>query len=274
MSSEKTEIICAYCGSVWDYAAHETCPYCAATPDLKQIKAARAAAAKRKKQDEEVVTSKNPGVLLSMWVASKLKLWLIILAALVVIPIVISIILAIVPSSAKKINPQVVDNIEITSHSVGEEFKVVEYLTVTVEEPALLFSESSLGVMIPEDHAVLLVKATAKSDGKSHSLYSLRNEEYAEIYETPYLIVNDTAYQAVSVTSFSNMQLPEPELNALIRLDPGNSIKAEAGYLCYIVPKGTTNCTINFASKHYQDKLQYLDAIHSVALTVEEVSAE
>ncbi|MGN0682128.1 MAG: hypothetical protein ACI4JY_00505 [Oscillospiraceae bacterium] len=273
MSSEKTEILCAYCGSVWDYGAHEICPYCAAAPDMKQIKAARAAVAKRKSNEE--VTSNKPGVLMAMWVASKLKLWLIILAALIAIPIVVNIILAIVPSSAKKLNPQVVDNIKITPHSVGEEIKVVDYLTVTVSEPsALLLTESSLSVMIPETHAALLVKVTAKSDGKSHSLYSIKDEEYAEIYETPYLVVNDTAYQAVSVTSFSNMQLPEPELNALIRLDPGYSIKAEAGYVCYIVPKGTTECTINFASKHYQDKLQYLDAIHSVALTVEEVSAE
>ncbi|MGN1110015.1 MAG: hypothetical protein ACI4QY_00040 [Oscillospiraceae bacterium] len=275
MSSEKTEIICAYCGSVWDYGAHEICPYCAAAPDMKQIKSARAAAAKRKKQNEEVVTSKNPGVLLSMWVASKLKLWLIILAVLIVIPIVVNIILAIVPSSAKKLNPQVVDNIKITPHSVGEEIKVVDYLTVTVSEPsALLLTESSLSVMIPETHAVLLVKVTAVSDGKSHSLYSIKDDEYTEIYETPYLIINDTAYQPVSLSSFNDLNLPEPELNALIRLEPGYSIKATAGYLCYFVPKDTSVCTINFASKHYQDKLQYLDAIHSVALTVEEVSAE
>lgn len=274
MSSEKTEIICAYCGSVWDYGAHEICPYCAAAPDMKQIKAARAAAAKRKSNEE--VTSNKPGVLMAMWVASKLKLWLIILAALIVVPIVVNIILAIVPSSAKKISPQVVDNIKITTHSVGEEIKVVDYLTVTVSEPsALLFTESSMSALIPDTHAALLVKVTATGDGKSHSRYSSKGlEDGAGIYDEPYLIINDVAYNPVSTSSFSALKSPEPELNALIRLDPGYSIKAAAGYLCYIVPKDTTACTINFTTKHYQDKLEYLDEIHSVALTVEEVSAE
>ncbi len=269
MTTEKTEIVCAYCGSMWIYGEEDKCPNCAASPDIKQIEAARKKAAKQAKQKDTIATGGIIG-----WVASRFNIWLI--AALVMfigIPM-LSIIVSIIVPPPSLATPQIVENVEIVDHTVGEEIEVVEYLKVKVSEPtAILMPDSSLSPLMPDEYCPLLIKISAQGDGEFRSFYSRDADEYMEFSEAPYIIADGVAYKPVSKYRMEDINISEPELKAIIDLERGDGVTALSGYLCYFVPKTTKSCTINFESKYQHKGVYTLDKIHSVDLEVKEVSA-
>lgn len=271
MSAKKTGIQCTYCGSIWNYDAHEKCPYCGASPDMKQIEIALEREVTQIKRQTEAESINNPGKTLSYLVASKLKLWVVLLAAFIIGPFILFFIMSSIPRQKPSADLQVVNNVEIVNHTAGTEFNVNEYLSVNVTEKALLLKDSSISALIPETHTVLLIKVSAKSDGVSHSFYSLKNNETAEIFGIPYIIADNVAYSPVSQYQFDDLNIVEPELKNIITIDPSYGITAQSGYLCYIVPKDISTCTINFEDAHYTELIRYLDCVHAVDLTVEEV---
>lgn len=271
MSSNKTEIKCSYCDSVWDYDSNDKCPYCGAAPEMEQIDIALEREANQIKQQTEAETIKNPGKALSAWVASKVGLWAGLLAAFFIVPFVLFGVMSCVPKQKPSVDVQVVDDVKIVNHAAGTEFYVTDYLSVNVAEPkALLLKESSISALIPETHAALLIKVTAKSDGKSHSIYSLKKDENAEIFGVPYIIADNVAYKPISPNDTNDLNITEPELKNITRIEPGYIITAQSGYLCYIVPKDITTCTIYFEDTHYTKLVRNLDCVHAVELTVEE----
>ena len=272
MSADKTEIRCLYCDSIWNYDEHEKCPFCGAAPDINQIEIALEREAQQIKRQTEAQSIKNPGKTLSYWVASKLKLWVILLVAFIFGPFTLYLIMSGVPKQKPTVDLQVVNDVEIVDHTAGTEFNVNEYLSVNVSDSkALLFKDSSISALIPETHALLLIKVSAKSDGENHAFYSLKSDETAEIFGIPYIIADNVAYSPVSKHRFSDFNIVEPELKNIITIDPSYSITAQSGYLCYIVPKDINTCTINFEDAHYTNLIRYLDCVHAVDLTVEEV---
>ena len=272
MSSKKTEILCAYCDSVWDYSKNEKCPYCGAAPDLKQIEAAHAREAKQIKQNTEAAAIKNPGKALSVWVASKLWLWVILFLAFTIIPFISLIIFKSIPSPKPAVSPQIVESVDVVKHLSGEEFSVTDYMSVNVaNSSAKVLKNSSINALIPENYKILLIKISAKGDGKSHSLNYIKNGESAEVFGEPYIISDGVAYNCVETYDLKNLTVFEPELSNVIMLDSDYRVSAVSGYLCYIVPVETSSCTIYFESAHYTKKLRYLDKVHAVELTVEEV---
>lgn len=271
MNANKTEIQCPYCDSVWDYNAYDKCPYCGAAPDMEQIDKAHKRETQQIKQQTEAEAIKNPGKALSTWVASKLPLWLALLAILFVGPLVLFGVVSCVPKQKPSVDLQVVDEPEIVKHSPGTDFNITDYLSVNVSQPdALLLKESSISTLIPEDYAALLIKVSAKGDGESHSIYSLKKNETARLFGVPYIIADNVAYTPVASHYFRDLNISEPELKNLTNIEPGYSITAQSGYLCYIVPKDVTDCTIFFEDVHYTKLVRYLDCIHAVELTVKE----
>ena len=93
MSADKTEIRCLYCDSIWNYDEHEKCPFCGAAPDINQIEIALEREAQQIKRQTEAQSIKNPGKTLSYLVASKLKLWVVLLAAFIIGPFILFIII-------------------------------------------------------------------------------------------------------------------------------------------------------------------------------------
>ncbi len=271
MNANKTELRCPYCDSVWDYSAHDKCPNCGAAPDMEQIDKARKREAQQLKQQTEAEAIKNPGKALSAWVASKLVLWLVLLVVLFVVPLVVFGVSSSMPKQKPSVDLQTVEKAEIVNHAPGDDFHITDYLSVNVTEPdALLFKDSSISAFIPEDHAALLVKVSAKGDGESHSIYSLKNNETAEFFGIPYIIADNVAYIPASSHYFNDLNISEPELKNLANIEPGYSITLQSGYLCYIVPKDIKTCAICFESVHYADLVRYLDCVHTVELTVKE----
>lgn len=273
MSSKKTktEIQCAYCDSVWDYSAYDKCPYCAAAPDMEQIEKAHAREVRKIKQKTEAESIKNPGKALSTWVASKVGLWAALVAVFVIGPFVLYCILTGLPKPKPSVEVQTVDSAEIVKHTAGTEFNVTSYLSVNVTEPsALVLKNSSISALIPEKYAALLVKVSVKSDGKNHGFYSVKKEDNAEVFGTPYIIADNVAYLPITSTDLRDLNITEPELKNVIKIDPDYSITANIGYLCYIVPENIGTCAIYFETAHYKNLIRRLDCIHAVELTVEE----
>ncbi len=271
MSQNKTEIQCPFCDSVWDYSTYDKCPNCGAAPDMEQIDKARKREAQQIKQRTEAEVITAPGKALPAWVASKLPLWLVLLVILFAAPLVIFGVSSSMPKQKPSVDLQLVEKADIVNHAPGDDFNITGYLSVNVTEPdALLLKESSISAFIPEDHAALLVKVSAKGDGESHSIYSLRKGETAEFFGAPYIIADNVAYTPVSSHYFNDLNISEPELNNLDDIEPGYSITVQSGYLCYIVPKEVKTCAICFESVHYTGLVRYLDCVHTVELTVKE----
>lgn len=272
MNLKKTEIKCAYCDSVWDYSKYDKCPFCGAAPELNEVDKAHHRELEQIQQKAEAEAVKNPGKALTNWVASKMKLWIIIMLCLTIVPIIFLCIMSSVPSKKPTVDLQVVDEVKTVTHPVGEEFNVTDYMSVNVLDPnALLLTESSVSSFIPEDYALLLIRTSAKGDGSYYGLRGIKDKEYVKCFGVPYVIADNVAYEPIMQSHLNDFSITEPELRNIITINPNYSLTLASGYLCYIVPNDISSCTINFEEVHYTNTIRFLDCVHTVELTVEEV---
>ena len=110
-------IECEYCGSVYDFSKHRTCPGCAAVPSKEQVAAARAAAKAEMSENKGTETVRVVYKSRFMNVAVKL------------IPVCIALILisALMPFIAKKsIGSSIAKNYQTVDEPVYNDFQLNE----------------------------------------------------------------------------------------------------------------------------------------------------
>lgn len=187
-------IECNYCGSVYDYKEHNSCPNCAAIPDKEQISAAKAEAYAAAKAEADaklaaelkLAAAKNavPVPHTGKFMRTLIKLiplWVAVIFTVIWIPGILKSV------SNKNIvqSLQVIDEPNYAVHEMGESFVYDKIFTVTADE-FFIVEGDAVNALLPDGFKLLVVHVMTTTDGSkgendyygiNYSRYTITEEE-------------------------------------------------------------------------------------------------
>lgn len=257
-------IECSYCGSVFDYSEHRSCPNCAAIPDKAQINAAKAEARAAAKAEAEaklaaelkLAAAKNPTAVpptgkLMKKLIKLIPVWIVFILAFIWIPDIK------IRSDEKKIvqNLQIIEEPEYKEQQLGVPFIYDNFFEVTVDEFNIADSEA-VNALLPEGYKLLTVHITASSDGTGAV------NDYYEI--TPYISLGNVCREPVSPSSMRS--LPDVFASNSFYFTSSKYDTLKDGYLCFIIEENTETLELCFEETHMKNKVRQLDLIHKIKI--------
>lgn len=249
-------IECEYCGSVYDFSNHRTCPGCAAAPSKEQVSAARAAA--RAEMNENKGTETVRVVYTSRFMNVAVKL----------IPVCIALILisALMPVIAEKSidssvakNFQTVDEPVYNDFQLNEPFVYDEVMTLTVTE-AFISDSERIGALLPEGTELLVVHVEC-------SVPQTGSSSYRNYYNrTPYIDSGEYCRTYASHSALSSC--PEVYAQNTFSLSSANYTNASDGYMCFVINEGDRHFDLCFEELSEKGYAQQLDGIDRIRIDV------
>ncbi|MDE6598734.1 MAG: hypothetical protein K2K34_01470 [Oscillospiraceae bacterium] len=249
-------IECEYCGSVYDFSKHRTCPGCAAVPSKEQVSAARAAA--KAEMSENKGTETVRVVYTSRFMNVVVKL----------IPVCIAVILisALMPVIAEKNidssiakNYQTVDEPVYNDFQLNEPFVFDDVMTLTVTE-AFISDSERIQAILPDGTELLVVHVECSVSQTGSS--SFRNY----YNRTPYIDNGEYCRTYVSHSSLSSC--PEVYAQNVFSLSSANYSNASDGYMCFVVNEGDSQFDLCFEEISVKGYAQQLDGIDRIRIDV------
>lgn len=249
-------IECEYCGSVYDFREHRTCPSCAAVPSKEQISAARAAA-KSEANNNRTETVRVVYISRFMHIAVKL------------IPVCIAVILvsALIPVIAKNSinssiarNYQTVDEPNYIDHQLNEAFEFDGVMTLTITE-AFISDSERVNTLIPDGMELLVVHVECSSPGKGLSF----NGYYDR---APY--INSGYYCRTALSGSALNSCSEVYAQNTFYLSSANYTKENDGYMCFLIDEGDRKFDLCFDEISVKGYAKQLDGIDRIKLDVSE----
>lgn len=249
-------IECEYCGSVYDFSKHRTCPGCAAVPSKEQVAAARAAAKAEMSENKGTETVRVVYKSRFMNVAVKL------------IPVCIALILisVLMPFIAKKsIGSSIAKNYQTVDEPVYNDFQLNEpflydgVMTLTVTE-AFISDSERIGVLLPDGTELLVVHVECSVSGAS-------GKSYRNYYDrTPYIDNGEYCRTYASHSALSSC--PEVYAQNVFSLSSANYTNASDGYMCFVVNEGDRQFDLCFEEISVKGYTQQLDGIDRIRIDV------
>ncbi|MBD5145317.1 MAG: hypothetical protein HDT21_05305 [Ruminococcus sp.] len=249
-------IECEYCGSVYDFSKHRTCPGCAAVPSKEQVSAARAAA--RAEMNENKGTETVRVVYTSRFMNVAVKL----------IPVCIAVILisALMPFIAEKsIDSSVAKNYQTVDEPVYNDFQLNEpfvydgVMTLTVTE-AFISDSERIQAILPDGTELLVVHVEC-------SVPQTGSSSYRNYYNrTPYIDNGEYCRTYASHSALSSC--PEVYAQNVFSLSSANYTNASDGYMCFVINEGDRQFDLCFEEISVKGYAQQLDGIDRIRIDV------
>lgn len=253
-------IECEYCGSVYDFSKHRTCPNCAAVPSREQVAAARAAAKAEMNSGTEAV--RTVGTSRFMVIAVKL------------IPVCIALILisALVPFIAEKnlkssmaANYQTVDEPVFNDFGLNEPFVYDGTMTLTVTE-AFVSDSERIQAILPDGTELLVVHVECSVPQQTGGSY------FQSYYNrTPYIDNGEYCRSYVSSSALSSC--PEVYAQNVFSLSSANYSKESDGYMCFLIDEGDRLFDLCFEEISVKGHAKQLDSIDRIVIDVSDGGA-
>lgn len=249
-------IECEYCGSVYDFSKHRTCPGCAAVPSKEQVAAARAAAKAEMSENKGTETVRVVYTSRFMNVAVKL----------IPVCIVLILISALIPVIAEKsIDSSIAKNYQTVDEPVYNDFQLNEpfvydgFMTLTVTE-AFISDSERIRALLPDGTELLVVhiECSVSQTGSS----SFRNY----YNRTPYIDNGEYCRTYVSHSSLSSC--PEVYAQNVFSLSSANYLNESDGYMCFLINEGDRQFDLCFEELSVKGYAQQLDGIDRIAIDV------
>ena len=263
-------IECSYCGSVYDYKEHHSCPNCAAIPDKAQINAAKneARAAAKAEADAKLAAelklaaAKNAAAVpkTGKFMRKLIKLipvWIVIIFAAIFIPGILENI------SNKKIvqNLQVIDEPEYVIHEIGESFIYDKIFTFTADE-FFIAEGDAVNALLPEGFKLLVVHAATTADG------SKEENNYYDI--VPY--VTDGKVCRANVSSYALRSLPDAYAQTPFYFYYSRYNTELDGYMCFVINEDMTYVDLCIEETHTENYVRQLDCVHKIPIKLTEAA--
>ncbi|MDE7290309.1 MAG: hypothetical protein K2N71_12570 [Oscillospiraceae bacterium] len=261
-------IECNYCGSVYDYKEHHSCPNCAAIPDKMQINAAKnevRAAAKAEADAKlaaelKLAAAKNAAAVppTGKFMRKLIRLipvWAVIIFTVIWIP-------GIVESTSYDTvakNLQVIDEPEFKSHEFGESFVYDGIFNVAADE-FFIAEGDAVKALLPEGFKLLAVHMTMSTDGSGGT------NDYYDI--DPY--ITDGRVCRSPVSSSALRSLPDAFAQTAFYFYSSRYETERDGYLCFIIDEDMTSVDLCFEETHLQNRIRRLDYVHKITLDITE----
>lgn len=261
-------IECSYCGSVYDYKEHHSCPNCAAIPDKAQINAAKneARAAAKAEADAKLAAelklaaAKNavPVPPTGKFMRTLIKLipvWIVIIFTVIWIPEILESI------SNKNVvqNLQIIDEPEYVVHEIGKSFVYDKIFTVTVDE-FFIAEGDAVNALLPEGFKLLVVHIMTTSDG------SEGENDYYDIVT----YVTDGKVCHANVSSYALRSLPDAYAQTPFYFYASRYDTERDGYMCFVIDEDMTDLDLCFEETHMQNYIKQLDCIHKIPIKLTE----
>lgn len=269
-SHEPLTIECNYCGSVYDYKEHNSCPNCAAIPDKEQINAAKneARAAAKAEADAKLAAelklaaAKNavPVPRTGKFMRTLIKLiplWIVVIFTVIWIPGILKSI------SNKNIvqNLQVIDEPEYMVHNIGESFVYDKFFTFTADE-FFIAEGDAVNALLPEGFKLLVVHVMTATDGSKEENY------YYDI--VPY--VTDGKVCRANVSSSALRSLPDAYAQTPFYFYYSRYDTELDGYMCFVIDEDMTDLDLCIEETHLQNYVKQLDCIHKISIKLTEAA--
>ncbi len=265
-------IECNYCGSVYDYKEHHSCPNCAAAPDKAQINAAKneARAAAKAEADAKLAAelklaaAKNAAAVpkTGKFMRTLIKLipvWVVIIFTAIWIP-------GIVESTSYDTvskNLQVIDELEFKSHEIGESFVYDGIFNVAADE-FFIAEGDAVNAILPEGFKLLAVHMVMSTDGSGGT------NDYYDI--DPY--ITDGKVCRSPVSSGALRSLPDAFAQTAFYFYSTKYTTERDGYLCFIIDEDMTSVDLCLEETHLQNRIRRLDYVHRITLDITEASEQ
>lgn len=248
-------IECEYCGSVYDFKEHRTCPSCAAVPSKEQVSAARAAARAETNNSSETVrviyTSRFMNIAVKLIPVS---IAVILISAL--IPVITEI--GINNSIAK--NYQTVDEFDYIDHQLNEAFEFDGVMTLTITE-AFISDSERVNTLIPDNMELLVVHVECSSTGNGLTFGDYYNR-------FPYISSGSYCRTALSGSALNSCS--EVYTQNTFYLSSANYTKETDGYMCFLIDRGDRQFDLCFEDISVKGYAKQLDGIDRIKLDVSE----
>ena len=263
-------IECSYCGSVYDYKEHHSCPNCAAIPDKAQINAAKneARAAAKAEADAKLAAelklaaAKNAAAVpktgkFMRKLIKLIPLWVVIIFTVIWIPDILENV------TNKKViqNLQIIDEPEYAVHEIGESFVYDKIFTVNIDE-FFIAEGDAVNALLPEGFKLLVVHIMTTSDG------SEKENDYYNI--SPY--VTDGKVCRSNVSSSSLRSLPDAYAQTPFYFYSSRYDNEKDGYMCFVIDEDTTDLDLCFEETHLQSYVKQLDCVHKIPIKLTEAA--
>ncbi|MCM1023881.1 MAG: hypothetical protein NC395_07455 [Prevotella sp.] len=245
-------IECEYCGSVYDFSQHRTCPGCAAVPSKEQVAAAKAAAKTEQTSDGEKVRV----IYTSRFMNTAVKLipvWIAVILISALIPVIVS---KSIDSSIVK-NYQTVDEPVCIDHALNEPFEYDGTMTLTVTE-AFISDSERIAAVLPEGTELLVVHVECVSSGNGSS-------GFVNYYDrTPYIDGGD--YCRTGVSSSSLNSFTEVYAQNIFTLSSAGYYRESDGYMCFLINEGDRRFDLCFEEITLNGYARRLDGIDRIPI--------
>ncbi|MDE7280079.1 MAG: hypothetical protein K2N26_10200 [Oscillospiraceae bacterium] len=247
-------IECEYCGSVYDFSKHRSCPSCAAVPSKEQVSAARAAA----KAEMNSETGSVRVVYASRFMNIAVKL--------VPVCIVLILISALIPFIAENsLNSSIVKNYQTVDDPVYNDFQLNESfvydgtMTLTITE-AFISDSERIQAILPDGMELLVVHvecSVSQTDGSFFQNYYNR---------TPY--INNGEYCRSYVSTSALRSCPEVYAQNIFSLSSANYSRESDGYMCFLIDEGNRQFDLCFEEISIKGHAKQLDSIDRIVIDV------
>ena len=253
-------IECEYCGSVYDFREHRTCPSCAAVPSKEQISAARAAA-KSEANNNRTETVRVVYISRFMHIAVKL------------IPVCIALILisAAVPFIAEKsLNSSIAKNYQTVDEPVYNDFKLNESfvydgkMTLTVTE-AFISDSERIQAILPDGMELLVIHVECSVPQTGGSFFR------SYYNRTPY--IDNGKYCRAYVSNSALSSGPEIYVQNVFSLSSANYSSESDGYMCFPIDEGDRKFDLCFEEISLNGHVKRLDGIDRIVIDVSDGGA-
>lgn len=252
-------IECEYCGSVYDFSKHRSCPNCAAVPSKEQVSAARAAAKAEMNSGTETVRSGH----ISRFMNIAVKL----------IPVCIALILisALIPVIAENsLESSIAKNYQTVDEPVYNDFKLNESfvfdgtMTLTITE-AFISDSERIKAILPDGMELLVVHvecSVSQADGSFFQSYYNR---------TPY--IDNGEYCRTYISNSALNSCPEIYAQNIFSLSSANYSSENDGYMCFPIDEGDRQFDLCFEEISLNGHARQLDSIDRIVIDVSDGGA-
>lgn len=247
-------IECEYCGSVYDFSQHRTCPGCAAVPSKEQVSAARAAA----RAEQDTGGEKVRVVYTSRFMNIAVKLIPVCMAVILISALIPVIVSKSIDSSILK-NYHTVDEPVFIERAMNEPFEYDGAMTLTVTE-AFISDSERIAAILPDGMELLVVHVECTSS-KSNSSFFMNYYD-----RTPY--IDSGEYCRTGVSSSALNSCTEVYAQNIFTLSSASYSRESDGYMCFLINEGDRRFDLCFEEITVKGYARQLDGIDRIAVDV------
>lgn len=252
-------IECEYCGSVYDFSKHRSCPNCAAVPSKDQVAAARATA--------EAEMNSGTGSVQVVYTSRFMNI------AVKLIPVCIALVLisALIPVIAENsLESSIAKNYQTVDEPVYNDFKLNESfvfdgkMTLTITE-AFISDSERIQAILPDGTELLVVHVECSVSQKGGSFF----QNYYN--RTPY--IDNGQYCRTYISNSALSSCPEAYAQNIFTLSAANYSSESDGYMCFPIDEGDRQFDLCFEEISVKGHARQLDSIDRIVIDVSDGGA-